>query len=116
MQRGKEKYTNQELIKQIIWNTIPEAWQHDFEMFDGLRATTIQQVQSILQKVEWCENLEKRTEKTKEFTQKNRKETRTKVVKSESTLIHARNLVMTTNGTTVLITGRTRRKVVKNKI
>ena len=44
MQRGKQKYTDQELIKKIIWNTIPEAWERDFEMFNGPRATTIQQV------------------------------------------------------------------------
>ena len=73
MKRGTQKYTELELIEKIVWNTIPEAWQRDFEMFDGPRATTMQQVQTILQKVERCENLEKRNEKTKENTQKKSK-------------------------------------------
>ena len=29
MQRRKQKYTDQELIEKIIWNTIPEAWEQD---------------------------------------------------------------------------------------
>ena len=48
MKRGTQKYTELELIEKIVWNTIPEAWQKDFEMFDGPRATTMQQVQTIL--------------------------------------------------------------------
>ena len=82
MQRRKQKYTDQELIEKIIWNTIPEAWERDFEMFDGPRATTIKQMQTILQKVERCENLEKRTEKKKENSQKNFKNNDSKGKKS----------------------------------
>ena len=76
MKQGQKKYFDQELIEKIIWNTIPDAWEKDFEMFDGSRVTTIQQVQTILQKVECCENLEKRTEKKKENSQKNLQEQR----------------------------------------
>ena len=58
------------MIEKIIVNTIPEAWERDFEVFDGPKVTTIQQVQTILQKIECCENLERQTEKKKDNLQK----------------------------------------------
>ena len=51
-------------------------------MLDGTQATTIQQVQTILQKVERCKNLEKRTEKKKENSQKSFKNNDSKGKKS----------------------------------
>ena len=74
MKKGQQKYTNQELVEKITVNTIPEVWERKFEMLDGHRATTIQQVQTILQKVERVENWEKRSKKKEDNLQKNFKD------------------------------------------
>ena len=63
MKQGQQEFSDQELIQNIIWNTVPEACERDFEVLDRSRATTMQQVRTILQKVEQCKAVEKRNTK-----------------------------------------------------
>ena len=99
------------MIEKLIWNTIPEAWERDFEMFDSPRATTIKQVKTILQKVERCENLEKERRKRRKIRRKIPRTTIPKARSLGSIQICAKRKGMTTNGTIALKIGRIRKNL-----
>ena len=62
--------------QKIILNAIPEAWERDFESFDGPDKTTIREVQEVLLKIERCEDLEAKHNAKKEDRQKGKKRTK----------------------------------------
>ena len=58
MKENQNKYSEEDLIKKIVQENIPNSWQEKFELLDDPKATSLRAVQLILQKIERCENVE----------------------------------------------------------
>ena len=72
MKENQNKYSEEDLIKKIVQENIPDSWQEQFELLDGPKNTSLRAVQLILQKIERCENVENQT-KVEDKSQKHQK-------------------------------------------
>ena len=86
MKKNQTKYSETDLIEKVIQDNIPDAWQRDFENFDGSEKETLKEVLKVLLKCEKCEGIDKRLEERKGSSayQGNNKFKRNNKVKNDS--------------------------------